>query len=44
VFGGLKLTESLYDELAKIKSKYDAMANDLERAISERDQCKKLIS
>jgi hypothetical protein len=37
VFGGLKLTESLYDELEKIKSKYDTMANDLERAVSERD-------
>ncbi len=37
VFGGLKLTESLYDELEKIKSKYDGMVNDLEKAISERD-------
>jgi hypothetical protein len=43
VFGELKLTESLYDELARIKSRFDSLKNDLEKAVSERDECRKLV-
>lgn len=43
VFGELKLTESLYDELARIKSRFDTLKNDLEKAVSERDECRKLV-
>jgi uncharacterized coiled-coil DUF342 family protein len=41
VLGDLKLTEHLSNELEQVRNKFDAMREDLEKAILERDAYKK---